>query len=346
MPIKDKLVESMTILDFSDMKLPMVVVYDHPADYPDAYVARVWEMKGNLPTNTFIKMDTLEGIREDIQSAGFMEPGTYRKEDVPDMFRVNGENMAAILISQYANTVINRIPVSMPYQKPIEEIGYDEAATACRRKGNGWHLMTNTEWVYLMNEAVEIGHIIGGNTDNGENANNPEEKGWCYDGYTCMTGLDPLSWSHDGRKVFAIKGSNDSAAAYIQKPSKNNREKAHLFTIGVDTGKSWLMDRLKLETPGPGYCHFPLEARKGYDEKYFKGLTSEKKVLRYKMGRPYFAWELKDKGEHKRNEALDCRNYATAAIEITQLPLKKTEEKKTAAAGRKRKKGRRNGGIL
>lgn len=51
------------------------------------------------------------------------------------------------------------------------------------------------------------------------------------------------------------------------------------------------------------------------------------------MGRPYFAWELKDKGEHKRNEPLDCRNYATAAIEITQLPLKKPEEKKTAAAG-------------
>ena len=152
------------------------------------------------------------------------------------------------------------------------------------------------------------------------------------------------------RKVFAIKGSNDSAAAYIQKPSKSNREQAYLFTIGVDTGKSWLMDRLKLETPGPGYCHFPLEAGKGYDEKYFKGLTSEKKVLRYKMGRPYFAWELKDRGEHKRNEALDCRNYATAAIEITQLPLKKPEEKKAAAAGaatgRKRKKRRSNGGIL
>ena len=68
------------------------------------------------------------------------------------------------------------------------------------------------------------------------------------------------------------------------------------------------------------------------------------------MGRPYFAWELKDKGEHKRNEALDCRNYATAAIEITQLPLKKPEEKKAAAgvaaAGRKRKKRRSNGGIL
>ena len=150
------------------------------------------------------------------------------------------------------------------------------------------------------------------------------------------------------RKVFAIKGSNDSAAAYIQKPTKSNREQAYLFTIGVDTGKSWLMDRLKLEKEGPGYCHFPKEENKGYDEKYFKGLTAEKKVLEYKKGRPYFAWKVKDKGVHKRNEALDCRNYATAAIEITNLPLKKPEEKKAAAGKPKTKRrGRRSsGGVI
>ena len=72
--------------------------------------------------------------------------------------------------------------------------------------------------------------------------------------------------------------------------------------------------------------------------------------MRYKMGRPYFAWELKDKGEHRRNEALDCRNYATAAIEITALPLKKPEEaekkQQTASSpGKKKKRGRRSGGI-
>lgn len=152
------------------------------------------------------------------------------------------------------------------------------------------------------------------------------------------------------RRIFAIKGSNDSAAAYIQKPTKNNREQAYLFTIGVDTGKSWLMDRLKLTEPGPGFCHFPMEDGRGYDEKYFKGLTSEKKVMRYKKGKPYFAWELKDKGEHRRNEPLDCRNYATSAIEITGLPLKKPEdtEKKqqtTGSPGKKKKRGRRSGGI-
>lgn len=147
------------------------------------------------------------------------------------------------------------------------------------------------------------------------------------------------------RSIFAIKGSNDSAAAYIQKPTKNNREQAYLFTIGVDTGKSLLMDRLKVEEEGPGYCHFPKEEEKGYNEQYFNGLTSEKKVLRYKVGRPVFVWELRDKGIHKRNEALDCRNYAAAAIEITGLPLKKPEKTEKKVIKKKRRK-RNNGGIL
>ena len=71
--------------------------------------------------------------------------------------------------------------------------------------------------------------------------------------------------------------------------------------------------------------------------------------MRYKMGRPYFAWDLKDKGQHKRNEALDCRNYATAAIEITGVPLKKPKKKENKPQTTKKvvKRGRRNnGGIL
>ncbi len=41
------------------------------------------------------------------------------------------------------------------------------------------------------------------------------------------------------RRIFAIKGSNDSAAAIYPKPTKSNREQAYLFTLGVDTGKAF-----------------------------------------------------------------------------------------------------------
>lgn len=145
------------------------------------------------------------------------------------------------------------------------------------------------------------------------------------------------------RNIFAIKGSNDSAAAYIQKPKKNNREQAYRFDLGVDTGKSLLMGRLKVEEVGPGYCHFPIEDDRGYDKKYFEGLTAEKKVLRYKKGRPYFAWEK----IRERNEPLDCRNYAAAAIEITNLPLKEPEQPATnKPRTKKRGRGRRRSGGI
>lgn len=139
----------------------------------------------------------------------YMEPGTYKPEDVPEVFKVNGEIMAAILISQYTNTVINGIPVSLPYQKPVESMGHDESAAACRRKGPGWHLMTNAEWVYLMKDAAAAGHMISGNTNYGKNADNQKEKGYCYDGYTVLTGTEPLEWSHDGTAegVFGLCGN-------------------------------------------------------------------------------------------------------------------------------------------
>jgi len=139
----------------------------------------------------------------------YMEPGTYKPEDVPEMFKVDGKTVAAVLISQYTNAMINNIPVSLPYQKPAESMSHDESAAACRMKGPGWHLMTNAEWVYLMKDAATAGHTISGNTDYGKNADDPEEKGYCYDGYTVLTGTEPLSWSHDGTPegVFGLCGN-------------------------------------------------------------------------------------------------------------------------------------------
>lgn len=111
-----------------------------------------------------------------------------------------------------------------------------------------------------------------------------------------------------------------------------------------------LFQRLQVEEEGPGYCHFPKDENeyiRGYDEDYFKGLTAEKQVVRYnKNGMPYFVWILS--GETKRNEPLDCRNYAQAAIEISGLTLKEPEKETGTQAVRKktkRRRGNRSGGI-
>lgn len=85
------------------------------------------------------------------------------------------------------------------------------------------------------------------------------------------------------RGLRAIRGSNNSQAAYIQKPKKSStREGVYLFELGVSTGKSLLLQRLLLEDEGPGYCHFPKDEGRGYDESFFIGLTAEKQVLTYK----------------------------------------------------------------
>ena len=125
----------------------------------------------------------------------YMEPGTYNPEDVPEMFKIRNKIVPAILISQYHNTVIDTldggVAVSLPFQQPKHTINMNDAAKACARKGKGWHLMTNTEFVYLLH------------------ADNPDEKGVTYDRGRTLTGLDPLTWSHDGTAggVFGICGN-------------------------------------------------------------------------------------------------------------------------------------------
>ncbi len=87
--------------------------------------------------------------------------------------------------------------------------------------------------------------------------------------------------------------------------------------------------------------HFPINEEAGYDGDYFKGLTAEKMVVRFRKGRPVVTWELKD-SKHKRNEPLDLRNYATAALEITNPVLQVTEgapQPRIRPAGRRRRGG-------
>ncbi|MCR5346187.1 MAG: phage terminase large subunit family protein [Fretibacterium sp.] len=119
------------------------------------------------------------------------------------------------------------------------------------------------------------------------------------------------------RNIFAIVGRGREGMPSVGKPSRNNRRHVALFTLGVTTIKGALFSRLKVEAPGPGYCHFPLEAKnnhRGYDAVYFKGLLSERMVVRRVRGRETITWEPRSVGI--RNEPLDTRVYATGAMEL------------------------------
>ncbi len=148
------------------------------------------------------------------------------------------------------------------------------------------------------------------------------------------------------RGIFPIRGRAGSDVPYIPRASKNNRANTPLFTLGVDTGKGLIYQRLMIENEGANYCHFPSNKDRGYTAEYFKGLTSERRVLTYRKGISQFVWKPKQNWT-KRNEPLDCRNYAQAALEISGTVLKKKDENTTvvAGSGKRRKRQTRSGGI-
>lgn len=108
------------------------------------------------------------------------------------------------------------------------------------------------------------------------------------------------------RLIYPVKGASGPRPVWPKRASKSTNTKENIWIVGVDTAKDAVYGRFKIKTPGPGYCHLPMD----YDDAWFEQATSEKVVTRYKEGRPYRVWVL-EKG--KRNEALDARVYAFAA---------------------------------
>jgi len=115
------------------------------------------------------------------------------------------------------------------------------------------------------------------------------------------------------RRVFAIKGIGGEGKAIVGRPNKNNIARITLFPIGVDTAKELIYSRLRIKDYGAGYCHFP----KKYSEEYFRQLTAEKVVTKYRRGFKKREWVLM----RPRNEALDCRVYALSAFTLLNADL-------------------------
>jgi phage terminase large subunit GpA-like protein len=134
--------------------------------------------------------------------------------------------------------------------------------------------------------------------------------------------------AREARRVWAIKGRGGEGIPAIGKGSRGNRFHCALIPLGVDGIKGEVMARLRLDNPGPGHCHFPREPERGYDRVYFDGLLSEQRVVKQRGGSRKVEWKkLRD-----RNEPLDCRVYATAALEILSPNLELLAEQVARAA--------------
>jgi phage terminase large subunit GpA-like protein len=110
-------------------------------------------------------------------------------------------------------------------------------------------------------------------------------------------------------RMYPIKGAAGQRPIWprMYSKAKDNRP---LWVIGVDAAKEALYARLKITDAGPGFCHFPIAD--AYDLGYFEQLTAETCKVRYNKGFAHREW-IKKPGA--RNEALDARCYAYAALQ-------------------------------
>lgn len=138
-----------------------------------------------------------------------------------------------------------------------------------------------------------------------------------------------------GRRLFAIKGVPGWGRPIVEKPQRKqsgkNARKVDLFLVGTDEAKQIVMRRLAKTRPEgmpedaavPGLCHFPADR----DDEWYKQITAERMLTRYVKGQPVREWRKPDKA---RNEALDCRVYATAALKIMRPSFRRLAEKMEA----------------
>jgi len=124
--------------------------------------------------------------------------------------------------------------------------------------------------------------------------------------------------ARQGRRVFAIKGSNQTGKAIANRPTFVGKNKAVLYPVGTDTAKEAIFARLSTDKENTtlNFCS-------DLDEEYFKQLTAEKRITKFVRGRKTLVW----KQIRPRNEALDTLVYNFAAIYILNPNFDIIEEK-------------------
>jgi phage terminase large subunit GpA-like protein len=112
--------------------------------------------------------------------------------------------------------------------------------------------------------------------------------------------------------IMPLKGANrpDADPVRLSRTRFGKGKTRHIFLLlaGVHKLKHAVAARLQVPEPGPGYCHFP----EGRPPEYYEQLAAEHLVTKIVGNRRVQAWEKVT--ETARNEALDCRVYATAAL--------------------------------
>ena len=77
----NKIVSSIMEVDLSAIRCPVIAIYNHPDDYPDKVVARIFDM--DIPADTIMLADTADELAQDIHRNTGMVFFLRGVDDVP-----------------------------------------------------------------------------------------------------------------------------------------------------------------------------------------------------------------------------------------------------------------------
>ena len=115
------------------------------------------------------------------------------------------------------------------------------------------------------------------------------------------------------RKIWAIRGRPGPQPIWPKRFSRSAKHSGKTqWMIGVDTAKDWLRSSFAVQSENLPH-HVSFSGDESLDERYFKQLTAERRVIKHdRAGRPVRTW-IAPPGA--RVEGWDCLVYATAALE-------------------------------
>lgn len=79
----DKIVSTIQQIDIRNMKLPIIAVFEHPEDYPDKCVGRIFEV--DQPTEYVVIKDSIQELQYDIGKHFVGVFLTRAQKDVPSL---------------------------------------------------------------------------------------------------------------------------------------------------------------------------------------------------------------------------------------------------------------------
>jgi len=142
----------------------------------------------------------------------------------------------------------------------------------------------------------------------------------CVDSGYCTDAVYSYVKDKAGRRIFAVKGLPGPGRPIVGRPLKNQYSRViKVFPVGVDTVKDIIYAHLRVENDGEApFMHFPAT----YGPDFYEQITAEKCVTKHKGGQPLRTYVK----VRQRNEALDIRVYARAALELLKLNLDTMDE--------------------